>query len=463
MRYIFVFALVASMALPGDWPQFRGPNATGIGSGKNLPVEVGTGKNLLWKVAVPPGKSSPVLTADVLFLTAFEGKKLLTLCLDAKTGMPRWRRELIPDRTEYRSELNDPASPSPATDGSNAYAFFGDFGLVSYDSQGRERWRLPLGPFHSLHGMAASPVLHGNTLFLLCDHDGPSFLLAVDKDTGKIRWRVARPDVFSGFATPVVFRPRSGPDQLLILGSYQLVSYSAASGEKLWWVSGFSVQSKSVPVTAEGVVYCAMRGTEAEGPGNFPQFSSALAQHDRNKDGKLQLDETESFLYKSFAQVDRNGDGEIDEPEYERLRPLMNAETLVAAILPKGTGDLTNTAVLWRYRKGVPHVPSPLLYNGILYLVREGGIVTSLDAKSGEVGRQARISGAPGDYLASPIAAEDKIYTLSAEGKLGVLRPGLSWDVLAVSDLGEECYATPAISKSCIYVRSSKSVMCFGS
>src|SRR5262249_30981926 len=119
--------------------------------------------------------------------------------------------------------------------------------------------------------------------------------------------------------------------------------------------------------------------------------------------------------------------------------------------------------VLWRYRKGVPHVPSPLLYDGTLYLVREGGIVTSIDAKSGDLGRQARISGAPGDYYSSPIAAENKIYTLSAEGKLSVLKPGLHWDVLAVSDLGEECYATPAISKSCIYVRSSKSLMCFGS
>src|SRR5262245_52134392 len=211
MKYIFPFVLVASLAFAGDWPQFRGPNASGIGAGKNLPVEVRTEKDLLWKVVVPPGKSSPVLAAGVVFLTAFEGKKLLTLCLEAKTGTLRWRRELIPDRTEYRTELNDPASPSPVTDGANVYVFFGDFGLISYDTQGRERWRLPLGPFHSLHGMAASPVLHGRTLFLVCDHDGPSFLLAVDKETGKIKWRVARPDVFSGFATPVGFRPQTGP------------------------------------------------------------------------------------------------------------------------------------------------------------------------------------------------------------------------------------------------------------
>jgi len=455
-----LFGLIASVMLAADWPQFRGPNASGIGVGKNLPVEV-SGRNLMWKVAVPLGKSSPVLAADVLFLTAFEDNKLLTLCLEAKTGMSRWRQELAPDRSEYRNPLNDPASPSPVTDGQNVYAFFGDFGLVSYDSQGRERWRLPLGPFHSLHGMAASPVLYGNTLFLVCDHDGPSFVLAVDKESGKIKWQVARPDVFSGFATPIVFRPRTGPTQLLVLGSYQLASYSVSNGEKLWWVNGFSIQSKPVPVTADGVVYCAMRGTEAEGRGNFPQFSSSVEQHDKNKDGKLERDETDGFLFKSFAQVDRNGDGRIDEPEYERLRSLMNAETLVAAILPKGTGDLTNKAVLWRYRKGVPHVSSPLLYKGVVYLVREGGIVTALNAKSGEPGRQARISRAPGDYYASPVAAEDKIYTLSAEGRLGVLNPGLNWDVLAVSDLGEECQATPAIGKTRIYVRTTKSLMCF--
>src|SRR5262245_5235757 len=132
MKYACPLGLMVAILLAADWPQFRGPNASGIGVGKSLPVEVGASKNLIWKVAIPPGKSSPVLAGDAVFMTAFEGRKLLTLCLNAKTGKLRWRRELIPDRSEYRTTLNDPASPSPVVDGKNVYVFFPEIGLVSY-------------------------------------------------------------------------------------------------------------------------------------------------------------------------------------------------------------------------------------------------------------------------------------------------------------------------------------------
>ena len=178
---------------------FRGPNGSGVADATGIPSEFGPEKNVVWKIAVPKGSSSPVLTADALFLTGAENSQLITLKVDRGTGRVVWRRTLPQARAEKRHELNNPASPSPVTDGVNVYVFFSDFGLISYGPDGNERWRLPMPPFANFHGMGASPILAGDKLILVCDQDSESFLLAVDKNTGREIWKTVRPSVVHGF------------------------------------------------------------------------------------------------------------------------------------------------------------------------------------------------------------------------------------------------------------------------
>ncbi|MBI3694351.1 MAG: PQQ-binding-like beta-propeller repeat protein, partial [Acidobacteria bacterium] len=176
-RRTWIVGLVATaLLLAADWPQFRGPNAAGVSDDTGLPVEFGPNKNVIWKTALPPGHSSPALAGSRIFITAYEGDKLLTFCLERATGKILWRRNVPAWRKEHLNKLNDRASPTSVTDGKNVYSFFGDFGLVSYVPDGNEQWRMPLGPFTNLHGMAASPVLVDGKIVQLCDQDNNAYL-----------------------------------------------------------------------------------------------------------------------------------------------------------------------------------------------------------------------------------------------------------------------------------------------
>src|SRR6476646_10285647 len=147
MRRLTLGMLAAAALMTAtDWPRFRGPNGSGVAETDGLPAEFGPRQNLIWKTALPPGHSSPILSGDRIFLTAFEGDVLLTIALDRATGQVAWRRECPRPRKELLDKRNSPASPSPVTDGRNVYVFFQDFGLLSYGFDGNERWRLPLGP-----------------------------------------------------------------------------------------------------------------------------------------------------------------------------------------------------------------------------------------------------------------------------------------------------------------------------
>src|SRR5215471_4418619 len=218
---LLIASLSLSSALAEDWSQFRGPNGSGVSETTGLPVEFSPEKNVLWKTPLPPGHSSPVLGHSHIFITAHgkekDGYKLYVICLDRQTGKLLWQRE-VPRRQTGRLQLvNGPASPSPVTDGENVYAFFQEFGMISYDAKGNERWKLPLGPFNMFFGFGASPILVEDKVILPVDQDNPnSFLLAVDKNTGKVRWRVERPEVISGYSTPITYKPPQGPMQVVL-------------------------------------------------------------------------------------------------------------------------------------------------------------------------------------------------------------------------------------------------------
>jgi len=172
MRQLLTLVLaIANSALAADWPQFRGPNGLGVSADKNLPVQFGPQKNVVWKTELPPGHSSPIVVGSRIFVTAYEGEKLLTIALHRATGKILWKREAPRPRREYMQDTNSPASGSPVSDGRSVYVFFGDFGILCYGVDGEDRWRVPLGPFNNANGHGASPVLIDDMLILICDQD----------------------------------------------------------------------------------------------------------------------------------------------------------------------------------------------------------------------------------------------------------------------------------------------------
>jgi outer membrane protein assembly factor BamB len=459
---ILPLALLAA----ADWPQFRGPNATGVSEEINLPVEFGSDRNVIWKTPVPLGNSSPAIAGSKIFLTAFEKEALLTLALDRTTGRILWRREAPrPRKQEIERPANGPASASPVTDGQNAYVFFQDFGLLAYGPDGKELWRMPLGPFNNPFGHGASPILSGDTLFMVCDQDVDSFLLAIDKKSGRVLWRAARPHAQRGYATPVLYQPANGKLQVIVAGSYRLSGYDAATGKELWWIRRLPWQVKPTPVVAGDVVYFTTYSGESD-PGeqeNVPPFEEAVARLDANKDGKLSKDEIVDPKAKARFEeyLDLDDTGFLEERDWKQFQERRLGENSLRAYKLGGDGDLTERNLLWKNSKSLPNVPSPLFYRGVLYTLKEGGILTSYDPKTGEIGKQARLQRALGTYFSSPVAADGKIYTISEEGKAAVIRAGAQWEVIRVNDLGDGCKATPAITDGKIYLRTDDMLYCF--
>lgn len=458
---LVLFAVVEA----GDWPQFRGLNGSGTADEKGLPVEFGPSKNVVWKTALPPGHSSPVLIGDRIFLTAFEGKKLLTICLERSTGKVLWKREAPRDREMKLHKSNSPASPSAVSDGKNVFVFFGDYGLVSYGMDGNDRWKTPLGPFNNPFGMGASPVLAGNLILMLCDAESGAFFVAVDKETGRTKWRVERPDVTRGFSTPVLYKPANGPLQALVAGSYRLNSYAVETGELVWWTSGLTWQLKPTPVMGRDMVYVLgwAGGSDTGQQEDIQTFEDVLKVWDANHDGKLSKEEIpDKKITGDWGSIDLDLTGFLESRDWSLYRSRRAAQNGMNAFRLGGQGDMSGKSLAWRYTKSLPNATSPLLYQDVLYLTKEGGIMTALNPATGDVYKQARLEGAPGMYYSSPVGADGKVYTTSEEGKVSVLKAGPQWEILAVNAMDDEVHATPAIADGRIYLRTHSALYCFG-
>ncbi|MEP6636226.1 MAG: PQQ-binding-like beta-propeller repeat protein [Acidobacteriota bacterium] len=494
----FLTSFVITSALAADdWSQFRGPNGSGVSTTTGLPEEFGPNKNVIWKTSLPPGHSSPVLTRNRIFVTAYskenatsgqqkqqasgasqinekQSHKLLVICLDRATGKLLWQREVPRSRVGRLQNVNGPASPSPVTDGTNVYVFFQEFGLVSYDGAGRERWRLPLGPFNMFYGFGASPILVDDKVILPVDQDSPSsYLIAVDKNSGHRRWRVERPVIISGYSTPIVYQPSHGPKQIVIPESFQLSAYSVADGKRVWWVRGLACEMKSIASNDGEYLYINGWGFPQNQPGQqvptIP-FEEALTRYDKNGDreiakAEVSTEATESIgkmLRDAFEAFDMNRDDKLNDKDWEVFRGMMASENGLLAIKLGGKGDQTATAIRWRYQKPVPQVPSTLLYKGVLYMVNDSGILVSFDPATGKVIKQGRLRGAIDKYFSSTVAADDKVFLIGQGGAVSVLKAGGDWEVLSVNELDDECFATPAISDGRIYIRTRSALYCFG-
>lgn len=444
-----------------EWLQFRGPNGTGVAEGFPLPAEFNSTKNLAWKTAVPFARSSPVITADRIFLTATEGDKLITLALDRKTGKVLWRRDAVRARQMTIYKANDGASPTPVSDGKNVFAFFAELGLISYGPDGKERWRVPLGPFNSFYGMGGSPVLVGNTLLMVCDQRTDSFIIAVDARTGKELWKKTRPN-FEAYSTPAIYQPKNGPAQVIVLGSQSVDAYSLDKGERLWWVTKIGSYPKGVPVLGTEMVYVIGEGGDEP---FLPPFDEMLKQFDANKDQRIHRDEVKSQkeALEHFGWLDANSDGYIERAEHDFVRNSTISGHGLTAVRLTGQGDLTSSNIVWQLKKSYPGIPAPLVYRGVMYLMKEGGIVSSLDPASGQILKQGRTPNALEEYYASPVAGDGKIFVVSASGKVTVLKADAQWEILATNDLDDEVWATPAIAGGNLYIRTRNSLYAFAS
>lgn len=390
-----------------------------------------------------------MLTRSRVFLTGADRDKLYTQCFDRSTGKLVWERSEPLTRTDGVNRLNHAAAITPVTDGENVYVFFKDFGLISYDGAGKARWRVPLGPFHNTMGLGASPILADGLLILQVDQLDHSFLAAYSTRDGELRWKAAR-EVSESWGTPLV----SG-DQIVTVGAGHVIGHRLRDGRKTFDFGEVSPLMVASPVLHGGALYAFGYGMAARIP-----FAKTLERLDRNKDGVLSPDEFgPESMYAATANYLGNRDGVITEDEWNAWADHVGGFTgMVALQLDPGARPM------WRFEKGFEGaIPSPIVFDGLVYAVKNGGILTAWDAKTGERAKTGRITGAPGGYTASLTAADGRLYAASEEGKVSVIRPGRDWEVLQVNDIGgEEIHATPALSGGLIFVRTHAALYCFG-
>ncbi len=404
------------------WPQFRGPNSSGLGEGR-APVHFGPDQNVLWKTPVGPGLSSPIIWEGRIFLTEFDSatRQFATLCIDRRTGKILWRRTVASEQIEKVHELSSPAGATPATDGERVYVYFGSYGLVCYDLSGNLKWerRLPLP--ENPYGAVASPIVAGELLVL--NHQGKdAYLLGVNRRDGRTVWKTDRSQFQYGWSTPVYWR-HDGLDEIVVLGgdfkpNQRLMAYNLSDGTERWWVGGLPPCGKSTPVIGDGLLFLAA-----------PDIIMEPVAEQRNPERAAQL----------YA----------------------NNAARVMAVRPGTNGEISQANIAWSERRGVPGVPSPLYYDGRLYTFQNGGIVFSRVAKTGELVYSGRL-GALGYYYSSPVAADRKIYIASAEGVVVVLDAGDTLKILATNKLDGAILATPALSDENIYVRTDSHLYAFG-
>ena len=416
------FAGAAEKGSKEWWPQFRGPNSSGVGEGR-APVHFGPNKEVLWKAAVGSGLSSPTVWEGRIFLTEFDrkNKHLATVCFDRRTGKILWRRTVTAEEIEKVHELSSPAAATPATDGERVYVYFGSYGLACYDLDGNQQWekRLPLP--ENPYGSVTSPIVAGELLVL--NHQGKdSYLLGVNRRDGRTVWKTDRSLLQYGWSTPVHWR-HDGIDEIVVLGgdfepNQRLMAYNLADGAERWWIGGLPPCGKSTPVIGGGLLFLAAPDIILE-PAAIKKNPARAAQ----------------FYADNAARV--------------------------LAVRPGSRGDVTQTNIVWSERRGVPGVPSPLYYQGRLYSFINGGIVFCRVAETGKLVYSGRME-ALGDYYSSPVAADNKVYIASAEGILVVLDAGEELKILARNKFDDAILATPALVGGKIYVRTESQLYAFG-
>jgi outer membrane protein assembly factor BamB len=471
------------------WPQFRGPGGLGIApNDQAYPAELDTSRNLLWKTQVSQGHSSPCIWGNSIFITGCSGKVLETICLDRGDGKIRWRQTVEVKELEKTHSMNSHASPTPVCDGKRVYVYFGSFGLLAYDFDGKEIWRKPLPIPDIKDGTGASPILANDMLVIQCEQAKAAYVLAVNRDTGETVWQHDRGDKkFNGFCTPVLWK-HGEQEELIIHGSQGLASYDLKDGQQRWQVRDLRGRTGPTPTYAGETLFATVTVPITGDPVNpieLPDFQELLDSYDR--DGDKRISEAEipeelaviyrfgpvfSSLKKMVPNLDADKDGALSEAEWEPLRTKIATITpeqhnwskpmdLLVAIRSGAQDDATQSYIKWSSKEGIGQVPSPLVYRQRLYLVKEGGIVTCFRTETGDRVFSGKLG--PRTYFtASPVAADGKIYICSQPGMVIVIQAGDEFKVLTRNKIGEHINATPALVAGKVYVRAEKHVFAFG-
>ncbi len=467
LRLVVCLAAVRAVAAE-NWPQFRGANASGVAADAHPPVKIGPGENVRWSVEVPWSPSSPCIWGERIFLTTFTAGQLETRCHSRADGKLLWARGIKPEGVEdfHRSD-GSPAASTPATDGRHVVSYFGSFGVVCYDVEGKELWRvpLPLALSAGQYGTGTSPIIVGETVVLCRDLYRFSSLLALDVRTGKKIWETPRPEASGSFGTPVHWK-NHGVDEIVIAANSRLKGFDFKTGKERWVVDNVTGYVCTTAFVADGLLFFGgFSNDTAEDP--LPTWAAFYKKYDKNGDGVVTFDEIAEDDIDYWRGVDANRDGKFSKEDWDLMdaeAKAVRSENVMLAVKPGGTGNITETHVAWRYRKALPYVPTPIYYEGRIYFVRDGGIISSLNAKTGEPHyAQERLPNAPSSYYASPVAADGKIYVGSVAGKLTVVKAGGDKaEVLHQVDFGERILASPAIVGDVIYVRTDKRLWAFG-
>ena len=423
----------AATPLASSWPQFRGLGSQGVSQEVGLPAEWNSHKNIRWKIPIEGrGHSSPIVWGNTVFLTSsvqgpvipgavavkhktVQGEDFLhpdsvgaeyshalqVIAIGVNTGKLLWTRTAYEGRVfDNRHRKNTYASPTPITDGTHVFAYFGAEGVYCYDFKGELRWKASLGPIETMGmGVGSSPVLFSSLLILQCDQDNgyDSFLVALDKLTGRQVWKVRR-DSYESWSTPLIVRS-SGRTDLVVNSREWIIGYDPQTGTERWRCKGAGNNPVPTPLVGYGMV-----------------FASAGA-----------------------------------------------GEKLVIGVRLGGTGDLTNTSdLVWKYNKGTAHVASPILYGEFLYLMTDTGILTCLHPKSGKVVYHGGRVPKPATFVASPVAFEGKILLTSEDGDTFVVRAGPTHEILQINSLGEPVFASIAISGGKLFIRGETNLYCIG-
>jgi outer membrane protein assembly factor BamB len=462
----FILIAAGTVTRAADWPQFRGPGGRAIApDAAPLPAEFGPDKNVAWKTPLASGHSSPIVVGDRIFLTTTEQGKLFAVALHRADGKIAWRKEIPSAKLEDTHRTGSPAASTPCAADGRVVFHFGSFGLLCLDFAGKELWRRELPTPNNDFGAASSPVIVEGKVILARDQDADSWLAAFDAATGKELWRTARPGFFRGHSTPFVWE-HDGRKELVLTGSIRLASYDPATGKELWTTPGLSRVANATPVSGDGLLFASSWniGADSSGRMTLPVFTDYLKANDLDADGKLTLAEFPKDDWRGrFTQLDADKDGAVTRAEWTAYEPVVSkAENALFAVVPGSSGDPARIEIAWKKTRGLPYVPSPVWYQGRIHVVKNGGMASAFEAKTGrELYLEERL-GALGDYYASPVAADGKVFFASQQGRVVVIAAGDDLKILAVNDLKEPIFATPAIADGKLYVRTAGALYCFG-
>ncbi|MCI0464264.1 MAG: PQQ-binding-like beta-propeller repeat protein [Gemmataceae bacterium] len=486
-----------------DWPQFRGPNCSGVStSPKPLPLKFSATDNVRWSAQLGDGIASPVVVAGRVFSTAILGEQVgeqqfVVFCFEADTGKLLWRHamDVGPRSLPVITPPNSYASATPAADAERVYVYFTRFGLMALDARtGAKVWHLELPePFFIFNwGAGMSPVLYQDLVLFCQDDDLSPALYAVDKKTGKVRWQDDRSDMAVSYSHPVICETDQGPE-IVVAGTGKLLGYDPATGQRKWAAEVFCRNIKTTPAVHKGILYLSV-----ESYGISYQWRSFA---DLDGDGKLTRAEIrqsykggeipEAFWKKKFERGDVNQDGVLEGDEIDKafLDPTNQSgllarevqarggnqtdvkkfddeaqkEASIQAVRGGGRGDVSKTHVLWKHKNRAPdHLVSPLVVDNRMWLIKGAGLCSCFEMTQGkQLWYQERINN-PGPFLAPPIAGAGKIFVTGENGKITVLENGPKLKILARNDMGESCTATPAIADGRLYIRTRTKLYCIG-